>query len=708
MVMRRLVALKVIAARATGSSEDAIPGRRETPWPRASVTPVPPSGSVEFDDPTIVERFNREVQLAAQLHHPNIVTAFDAAESDGVLFLVMEFVAGKDLGHHVAEHGPLPVPLACEYIRQTALGLQYAHERGLVHRDVKPSNLLITKAGVVKLLDLGLARMTGTPLEEYEPVGSATHISGLAGTPDYMAPELAHDSQTANARSDLYSLGCTFYYLLTGHVPYPGGGWTEKLLRHQLDPAPAVCVLRADVPAEVSAVANRLMAKDPSQRHAHGGEVAEELQQWLLAHQTAQGLPPAPWPHVAVHTPSPSDSLIWTTPKSTPTVDPDSVLETRPVSAAPTPLSRPRRLPWPLAMATAMAMGLVVAWLVHGPRVRSASVPELRATRTAADVDGESEPRERDVPDLVRPTPAIFVVEGITEDFHCLAAAVAAAPTNGTVMIHGNGSIATRPIDLRGKALTLRAAKGCRPRLCLVRAAGDAPWQPLLTADRPLALEGLELSHSPSAVNSTESTVTHLVCCEGSSLSMTQCRLHAPSGTAVVLCRNCCTVQIRDCQFTATALAVCVEMSEGRDVSLELSGTTIDVLSASGAALSLWTREGHEKSAVSATLNGNTIRAGRIFACRHLPSRMTLKSVRNEFAFREALLSYTDLPTRDAWRPVTSWEGQDNRYSGPMAWVMIDGAPAKVGGLEAWQGLWGPAETGARQASAPAYSAPQN
>jgi serine/threonine-protein kinase len=204
-------------------------------------------------------RCRREVKAAAALSHPNIVTAYDAAAARGLLFLVMEHVEGVDLERLVAAEGPLPVPLACEVARQTARALQYAHERGLVHHDVKPANLLLVQSpagsAVVKLLDLGLARRAA----------ACGKPGAVEGTPDYMAPERGH-GRPADGRSDLYSLGCTLYFLLTGQVPFTGGGWPEKLLRHELDAPAPVRALRPEVSAGVADVVERLMAPDPARR----------------------------------------------------------------------------------------------------------------------------------------------------------------------------------------------------------------------------------------------------------------------------------------------------------------------------------------------------------------------------------------------------------------------------------------------------------
>src|SRR5262249_3247528 len=153
-----------------------------------------------------VERFRREVRAAARLSHPNIVTAHDADQAGDTHFLVMEYVAGTSLDRELRRRGPFPVAEACDLIRQAALGLQHAHERGMVHRDVKPANLLLTPAGQVKVLDFGLAHVAGAAGDESLP--SAT----VVGTPDYLAPEQARDPRHGDVRADVYSLGCTLHH----------------------------------------------------------------------------------------------------------------------------------------------------------------------------------------------------------------------------------------------------------------------------------------------------------------------------------------------------------------------------------------------------------------------------------------------------------------------------------------------------------------
>jgi formylglycine-generating enzyme required for sulfatase activity/tRNA A-37 threonylcarbamoyl transferase component Bud32 len=222
-----------------------------------------------------VRRFQREIRAAAQLNHANVVHAHDADEVAGTHFFAMEYVEGTDLARLVKQHGPLPVAQACEYVRQAALGLQHAYERGLVHRDVKPHNLLLAKGGVVKVLDMGLARLGHGP--DGDAASSMTESGCIMGTPDYMAPEQARNSHAADIRSDLYSLGCTLYYLLSGRVPFPHGTVTEKMLQHNMDEPTPLEQLRPDVPAGVAAVVRRLMAKRPQDRYQTPAELAAAL-----------------------------------------------------------------------------------------------------------------------------------------------------------------------------------------------------------------------------------------------------------------------------------------------------------------------------------------------------------------------------------------------------------------------------------------------
>ena len=240
--------------------------------------------------PLAVQRFYREVQAVAQLSHPNIVMAYDAGEVAGTYFFAMEYVPGLDLALLIKQKGCLPVPSACDYIRQAALGLQHAHEKGFVHRDIKPSNLLLgppsgadrrraadfEPGSVIKILDMGLVRLQG-PLLEGNGQDMLTQLQVLLGTPDFISPEQACDPRRADIRSDLYSLGCTFHYLLTGQVPFPGGSAMEKILKHSTEPPPPVEELRPEIPSAVGQVLRRMMAKAPEERYQTPAELADAL-----------------------------------------------------------------------------------------------------------------------------------------------------------------------------------------------------------------------------------------------------------------------------------------------------------------------------------------------------------------------------------------------------------------------------------------------
>jgi serine/threonine-protein kinase len=272
--MRRVVALKVLAAHLTRTE-------------RAR------------------QLFQREVWAAARLVHPHIVTAFDASQADDRCYLVLEYIDGPNLSALVRDLGPLAIGQACEFVRQAALGLEHARALGIVHRDVKPSNLLVqppvggtlADGGVVKITDFGLARLgagVDDPLHHNE--------STVMGTPDYLSPEQGRDLNAADIRSDLYSLGCTFYFLLTGEVPFPGGTPLEKLMRHAtIDPEP-VEQLRPVVPPGVAALVRRLMAKDPAARPQTPAEVAEALEPFAEVRPVAW-TPPRPAPLTGASSP---------------------------------------------------------------------------------------------------------------------------------------------------------------------------------------------------------------------------------------------------------------------------------------------------------------------------------------------------------------------------------------------------------------------
>jgi serine/threonine protein kinase len=251
-----------------------------------------------------LELFLHEVRAAARLVHPNIVTAYDANEVGGRYYLVLEYVDGPNLDQLVRKQGPLSVGLACDYVRQAASGLQCAHALGMLHRDIKPANIIVqwhglngpATPGLVKIGDFGLARLcapAGTSLSGHGTI--LTRENTVMGTPDYLSPEQARNLHHTDIRSDLYSLGCTFYFLLAGSVPFAGGTALEKLIRHSTAKPQALWEFRGDVPDAVLAIVQKLMAKDPSERFQTPAELADALAPYAVSGPTPWApRPPAP------------------------------------------------------------------------------------------------------------------------------------------------------------------------------------------------------------------------------------------------------------------------------------------------------------------------------------------------------------------------------------------------------------------------------
>lgn len=239
-------------------------------------------------NPVLIQRFDREVRAAARLTHPHIVAALDAREQDGVHFLITEFVEGLDLEATIRRDGALPVAVAVKCVLDAARGLDFAHRNGVIHRDIKPANLLRDQQGLVKVLDMGLARLdavTSTTATEL------TNSGMVLGTPAYMAPEQARDVRRADARSDIYSLGCTLYYLLTARPAFSGATALDTVMSHISHPIPSLTAANASIPLALEQIFSRMIAKEPGDRFQTAAEVVAALETLSLTpapdHETA-------------------------------------------------------------------------------------------------------------------------------------------------------------------------------------------------------------------------------------------------------------------------------------------------------------------------------------------------------------------------------------------------------------------------------------
>lgn len=312
-----------------------------------------------------IRRFKREVRVAATLEHPNIVRAYDADEAHGVNFLVMEYVRGDNLSRIVRNQGPLSLSQAVDCLRQAATGLQHAHVRGIVHRDIKPGNLLLDKEGTVKILDLGLAHIDDTI--QLQPSGSETTDEGsgrpfisqselttagaILGTASFMAPEQSLDAHLVDLRSDIYSLGCTFYYLLTGEAPYSGNTIFKVFVQHREAEIPSLKVQRPDVPSSVVDLFRKMVAKKPEDRFQSAGELLEAIEECQIPR-------PIPAKKQRPAKPTQPENII-----------PSAVKHQQPASP------NTRRSPKLILTGTACSIGLIAAIALLWPNTDSSSQP---------------------------------------------------------------------------------------------------------------------------------------------------------------------------------------------------------------------------------------------------------------------------------------------------------------------------------------------
>jgi predicted Ser/Thr protein kinase len=374
----------------------------------------------QSDDEDMLRRFRNEAQSAARLDHENIGRVYAVGSEQGWHYIVFEFIEGRNLRDLVREEGPFDVARTIDVAVQVADALEHASQRAVVHRDIKPSNIVITPAGRARVVDMGLARL-------HQMAGDHDlTMSGMTlGTFDYISPEQARDPRAADVRSDLYSLGCTMFYLLVGRPPFAEGTMVQKLLQHQQEPPPPLEDVRPDVPRRLAAIVARLMAKDPGDRHQRPAELVADL----VACADAEGIGLAgPRPALA---------------------------PTQPVRR-----ERPAALPW---LVPVLGLAATVGWLWFDELGRRRPEPSIAPEVASPMVPGGGPPL------AISPGPTVIRVgdpeAGLAADERSFAEAVAIAADGDTLELAFDGRVDTTAFALAGRQLVVRAAAGRRPGL---------------------------------------------------------------------------------------------------------------------------------------------------------------------------------------------------------------------------------------------------
>jgi eukaryotic-like serine/threonine-protein kinase len=486
-----------------------------------------------MNNPRALIRFLREAKVGAQLQHENLVRIYDEGECNGVRYLVMEYIEGKNAGQIINQHGPMTPSVAAKLVRQVALGLEHAHRKGLIHRDVNPWNILVTRDGTAKLTDLGLA------IDLADSEDAVTRDGATVGTFDYISPEQARHSRNVDTRSDIYSLGCTLFHLLSGRVPFPLPSLPEKLYAHQLTEAESLSTLVPGVPQELDDVVRRMMKKQPEDRYQVPGDVAQALEPFIdgstvvagagkplkMSSQAAnaqtvtQAAPAveALTPSSAVSsgiTPAPGDSQLSPLPEAPTESDfhkliPDldfgpelplsesvSTIKYKPNDEGEIP-----RAWWAIgALAGVLILAIAAALIARGwGNAGESQVPPAPIARESQKVDREKAPRpERD---LVDHASFISVVYGngdqkafaSGDDYVDLRDAIQSAGSHGAEVVLRNPKPLVLKVSraLTGGNLVIRAAKNERPSL-FVELTGEEPFLQS-RSDSSLELRGLTI-----------------------------------------------------------------------------------------------------------------------------------------------------------------------------------------------------------------------
>jgi eukaryotic-like serine/threonine-protein kinase len=623
---------------------------------------LPPEQS---NDSEIVQRFYQEGRAAARLDHENIARVFTIGSDRGYHFIAFEYIEGNTLRQRVHDHGPLPIGEAINYTLQIAGALVHASERGVVHRDVKPSNIIVTPQGRAKLVDMGLARR----FERGGDDGGLTQSGTTLGTFDYISPEQARDPRDVDVRGDLYSLGCTLFHMLTGRPPFPDGTVLQKLLQHQEEPPPDVRLLNPDVPDDLAAILVKLMAKDRERRY----QTPELLVRDLLTLAGALGL----------RSLSP-EGLVWMAPQGPPAWE--------------------KHLVWGLPAATlALVVGLLFWWgqPIEGPArypdPGPSATPAPKVATNPVPVERRVEPRDSLVaagpipspPVQPRPQPRdVEITAGDT-----LAAAIAREPSGSTLILTEDGPylLPPSPAPATGRRdLTIRAAANVRPVIRLSRNQGaGAAADPALLIFGPgtVAIEGIEFQVEPGESDAPWAAIRG----EGTDLSLKKCSFR------------------RGTKASTSARISAVQIRPGAGVPDSPTPCRVDACHFDGGLVGLWVKGPAALQLRDCTFGpdgpaflfdkdaGPLASLGSELALKHVSvqvglgpvlrsTRTTLRAVVDDCVFatasdRDATLIEIDEPDRLAWK------GKGNLYSGIATYLRPTGStPGRgpINGFDAW------------------------
>ncbi|WP_337174269.1 serine/threonine-protein kinase [Paludisphaera sp.] len=642
----------------------------------------------QMDDPEVVRRFYQEGRAAARLDHENIARVFSLGRDGPYHFIIFEYVEGETIRRRVDERGPMSVAEAVDVTLQMAQALVHASHRGVVHRDVKPSNIIITPEGRAKLVDMGLARR----FERQGDRGGLTQTGMTLGTFDYISPEQARDPRDVDVRGDLYSLGCTLFHMLTGRPPFPGGTVLQKLLQHQEEPPPDVRELNPDVPPALAKVLDRLMVKDRDRRC----QSPEQLVRELLGVAGRVGIPLPRF------------------------------------EAAAAPAERPA---WerPMAFATLAGFALLAAGLFYWGReladpsapTPAVEYPSLSASRVASN--------PRPTPPAAGPEAAPLAASSAPRKIDVrpgddLAAVLASAPHKSVVTLTENGPylLTGRVPAPRGDArdLTIRAEVGRRPVLRFVADAaggGDRPGTALLAFTRGrIAIEGLTFEAEGRALDDRLAAIV----LDDAELQLTGCsfrrgpgggpgipavlgrvsrpdatgdrppaivarQCHFDPGAAAVECRGPADVKLYDCTFGPGGPAVVLDDAGGgaadpRDVTAVRSSFMAGV---SPVFLARGPRVGFRvDDCVMAAADPST--PGRVLAMVDSPRDLAWLGRGNLYGPFDAYLRVADAPNSeeavadfDAWR--SGLREDRSVLAAPPVWESPDPARELAQGPEA-------------------------